>query len=509
MPLQYDAFDQTIGRTNAILTEHETKHVKARLHARINQVHRIDSHLKNAQGLLTNREMVLEDRAGLVTLIGHYLVAVAPHKRLPTELWQRIFQYVCLGYDQAAPRVANPPILLCRICSSWKYIAENMPELWKSLHFYMEKEYNPSQKLQAARTFFSRAGNLPLSLTLSDTNSNSAIDFVQEVIVPFSRSFRYLHLVLSSSQIKDLLSLPLGSLDSLEELHVVLLIGVTPVSILPAWKPPFTVFSPSSKLRRLRIQLTPIVVPHIFRLPWHCLETFRCDSSIQADDCHELLLSCQALRKLHVRVFGIKYSATPRVEIPLPNLTHFSVHLCDEESYDLFFLPLILPTLQSLMIYNYIGLRWSSGMYDSLVERSGCRVEELYLGTFIAVSQDISRLLERTPTLRSMTLSHTAPLTDELLMRIGRCEVGAALEELFLKNPQPLDPVLSMLEAREGKFALIMESDGTWTSTSPLKFVEKRVHPIDSVAHAARIQRLRDIGIGISLIEIAEDYFQL
>ena len=506
MPVHYDSFDHQVGLTNAHLSEREAKYTKARLQAREHQLFRVTEAIKNATGI--NHPELIQDLSELTTLISRYHIALAPHKRLPREMLQHIFHYVFLGCDISGPSLHSAPLLLGRICSAWRRIVLHMPELWKDVHFFVENAYSPSQKINAALMWFSRARDSPLSLTITDTSENPASreDFVNKIIVPFSHKFKYLHLVLQSSQVDALFSLPVGSLDFLQELHVVSHTGPEFPSILSPWAPPITVFSPQSRLRRIRIQLTPFVIPQIFRLPWNRLETFRCDSSLQSEDCHELLLSCQSLRKLHVRVFGIRYSGPSTVQIPLPNLCSLTVQLCDAESYDLFFLPLILPALRSLVIYNYDGLPWSNRMYSSLLERSGCQIEELYLGTLDAESRDVLALLQLTPSLKSITLSHNTLIDTDVLHRVGNCSIGGRLEEIFLKGTRNLDPILTFLETREKMASTVIDGK---QSTSPLKFVETFCDPEEAIIHSTRIQRLRDFGIEISLLQTQEDHFHL
>ncbi|PPQ64542.1 hypothetical protein CVT24_008444 [Panaeolus cyanescens] len=381
-----------------------------------------------------------------------------------------------------------------------------MPELWSSLHYFNEEFTTRSQKVQGVQMWFSHAGQLPLSLTLTDTEDSSVqptVDFVKEIIIPYSRRFQRLHLVLRPPQVRDLLSLPSGSLDNLEELHVVLHVGMVPASILPAWKPIISAFSSNAKLRRFRVRLTPLVIPRIFHLPWHKLETFRCDSSLQLEDCHELLLSCQALRKMHIRVFGIRYASVPRIEIPLPNLVNLNVQLCDEEPYDLFFRPLVLPALKTLVIYHYEGLPWSHDMYTSLLERSGCQIEELYLGTLDADSQSIDQVLTCSAKLRSLTISHNTEVEPYVFHKIGNYEIGSSLEQLYLKGTRLLDPILTMLEARQN--AMVTDD----STLSPLLFVETHCSDQEQLAYANRIETLQKDGIHLSLTLFPEEHFQL
>ena len=512
MPVHYDSFDHQVGLTNALLSEHDARLAKVRLQVRENQLLRLNEGIKNATKM--NLPQLADDLSKLTTLIARYRIALAPHKKLPREMLHYIFHYVFLGCNKFGPSLQDAPLLLGRICSTWRRTVFRMPELWKDLHFFLENAHSRSQKVNAALMWFSRAGDLPLSLTLTDTSENPTPreDFVKKVIIPFSHKFRYLHLVLQSSQIKALFSLPIGSLDSLEELHVVAYTGPDPTPVLPPWAPPISVFSPLARLRRIRIQLTPFVTPQTFRLNWDRLETFRCDSSLQSEDCHELLLSCQSLKKLHVRVFGIKYSGPSTVQIPLPNLCSLIVQLCDAESYDLFFFPLILPALRSLTIYNYDGLPWSHKMYSSLLERSGCQIEELYLGTLDAESRDVLALLQLTPSLKSITFSHNTFIDANVLRGIGDCSIGDRLEEIFLKGIRDLDPILTLLEAREKIASTVSQSVtvlGRRRSASPLKFIETFCDPKDVITHSTRIQRLRNLGVEISLLQAQEGHFNL
>lgn len=517
-PVQLDAFDQTVGLTNAQLSDQETWRVKARFHARRNRVLQIDTILKN--GPIPGYKTLLHERAQLVQLLNRYRVAAAPHKRLPVEVLQEIFQYVAAGYVCATPRPQDPPLVLCRVCVSWRRIVKNMPELWNSLYFSVDNTLTRLQKLTAAQLYFSSSGTLPLSFTLADAPEDESpnVDFVRELIAPLSFRFRYLHIVLQPTQINALLSLPRGSFDGVGECHIVSNFSFAPVDSAQPWERPVTFFSPSARIRRLRLHLTPFIVPSIFIFPWHQLESFRSDSSIAAEHCTALLQECRALKQVHLRVFGIKYSPPPTTQILLPHLTNLTVHLCDLENYDRFFLPLILPNLKSLWIYNYDGLPWSPGMYNGLIYRSGCSIEHLSIGTLdILDSNDVLGLFQATPHLISVTLSHNTNIPCQILYRIGRGEIGRSLVRLFLKGKRSLEPLLTMLEIRrlevprDPGFTLssAVEPPGERYSPSLFKFIETYCDPdeVDRCAH--RIRSLRDTGFEISLLNVVEGCFQL
>jgi hypothetical protein len=148
-------------------------------------------------------------------------------------------------------------------------------------------------------------------------------------------------------------------------------------------------------------------------------------------------------------------------------------------------------------------------MYNALVERSKCDLEELYLGTLDAETHDVLRIFECTPSLTSITFSHKTTITPEILEKIGRCDIGVNLTQLFLKGTHELGPILNMLELRQRNFSCVQGSQGERFSTSPLKFVETHCRQEVVEMYEGRIWDLRGCGLEISLLPEPEDYYQL
>jgi hypothetical protein len=133
-------------------------------------------------------------------------------------------------------------------------------------------------------------------------------------------------------------------------------------------------------------------------------------------------------------------------------------------------------------------------------------MEELYLGTMDAQSRDVLALLQLTPTLKSVTFSHNTIVDTDVLRRVGDCSIGGRLEQIFLKGTHNLDHILTLLETRESMASAVI---GGRQSTSPLKFVETFCDPREAITHSTRIQRLRNSGVEISLLQTREDHFHL
>ncbi|KAH6914383.1 hypothetical protein BKA70DRAFT_1143271 [Coprinopsis sp. MPI-PUGE-AT-0042] len=112
---------------------------------------------------------------------------------LPPELWADIFLY-CLPEPPHPPETTSSsstpiqipwyfrdlyvtpltaPLLLCRICRSWRQIALNLPRLWSRLVVFISLG-RASPSIDLARLWLSRSGTLPLSLSLYQDNESNA-----------------------------------------------------------------------------------------------------------------------------------------------------------------------------------------------------------------------------------------------------------------------------------------------------------------------------------------------
>jgi hypothetical protein len=86
-------------------------------------------------------------RDELVRLIDQYHALTSPIRRIPREILQEIFIH-CLPTDRpAVMSEREAPLLIGRVCSSWRSISQSTPELWTSVHVSI-----PSTALIASET---------------------------------------------------------------------------------------------------------------------------------------------------------------------------------------------------------------------------------------------------------------------------------------------------------------------------------------------------------------------
>jgi hypothetical protein len=163
---------------------------------------------------LTNLISLQFTKAGLISLTDNISLQHPHIHHLPPEVLQEIFIH-CIPPPAVPihPNVAEAPLLLCRICSSWRNVAINMPELWQSLSIAPRFQRSPSNPAALAPNvvykhytslvngWFNRAKDQPLlslrfwiythadSDGIQLTNSNS---LVSEVLMANAHRFRYL-----------------------------------------------------------------------------------------------------------------------------------------------------------------------------------------------------------------------------------------------------------------------------------------------------------------------------
>ncbi|KAJ7762535.1 hypothetical protein B0H16DRAFT_1529133, partial [Mycena metata] len=134
-----------------------------------------------------------EERVAVSTYVDAHRALISPVRRLPLDILQEIFM-ACLPTDRnCAMSMAEAPVLLGRICSSWRTLSLSTPRLWCSLHIVepmsgsvdvLGQRINSAifkkklaQRLETTAKWLSRSTQLPLSISfvgLPDINRTPA-----------------------------------------------------------------------------------------------------------------------------------------------------------------------------------------------------------------------------------------------------------------------------------------------------------------------------------------------
>ncbi|KAF6756942.1 hypothetical protein DFP72DRAFT_892788 [Ephemerocybe angulata] len=133
-------FHQWLG-TNSILSGQDLVH--------------LDSYLTNQLSTLTALDAEIDSltqkRRELSESIDAHKRLRSPIRRLPKELLLEIFIFCLPGRHQPILDESEAPLLLTRICKSWRILAMGAPALWSSLHLAIPRGSEPFVQFQLDR----------------------------------------------------------------------------------------------------------------------------------------------------------------------------------------------------------------------------------------------------------------------------------------------------------------------------------------------------------------------
>ena len=96
---------------------------------------------------------------------------------VPAEVWRRIFQFIASTSQPFDPAGIVDIIRVSHVCSTWRDIANNSPELWTNVALSFDQEGGehcfPNEKLLAL--ILRRSRTLPLTMGLVARNEGTRI----------------------------------------------------------------------------------------------------------------------------------------------------------------------------------------------------------------------------------------------------------------------------------------------------------------------------------------------
>jgi hypothetical protein len=163
-------------RTNYAPTSEEEVAIKALCTDPLRDIQRLDEEINRLEEEITRLRLKREE---LQTFVDDHQMLLSPIRQLYPEILQRIF-VECVAADCNADwhrypvmLAAQAPMLLGRVCSSWRRIAYSTPGLWNVLHIAIP---NPDKgeadgtlaplRLEAVKDWLGRTGSLPLYISL-------------------------------------------------------------------------------------------------------------------------------------------------------------------------------------------------------------------------------------------------------------------------------------------------------------------------------------------------------
>lgn len=184
-------------RTNDPPTDEEAAAVRRAMEQSLNKL----KALENETTLLRERLAVLcQKKKDTQDFVMTHRSLVSPVRRLHRDVLQEIF-YQCLPTaHNSVPDPDAAPLVLGRVCSSWRQIAYSTPKLWSSLHIGIAllPLDRASARHQALSSWLYRSGALPLSLSMYA--AGFAIDCARGYVSIESQVPSYLNLMLTHAK---------------------------------------------------------------------------------------------------------------------------------------------------------------------------------------------------------------------------------------------------------------------------------------------------------------------
>ncbi|KAF8056494.1 hypothetical protein FPV67DRAFT_639348 [Lyophyllum atratum] len=472
-------------------------------------------------------------QAKIASVISRFQIALAPHKRLPTEALVEIFIHTVDGQSTRFPPTSwRCPWLLRKVCSRWRAVALNEPCLWNRFKLDARKFGTiPIPKLiSLAKDVLPPAGPLFLSLEepLNETRSGFAMRTILDtLVIPRLARLKGLSIQTTISSFSHLFNTPSPSLANLESLHLDLW-GVSHVPEVAGQFSKADILKSATNLRMLEIRPRVLQTSRITNfvtslpMPWHQLTSLVIGELLDqaAWDLHRVLGECRSLKRLRAKLPSVlaveKRLIAENYVHNLPDLQHVELEGATMLSPSLLMNLLPWNQLVSLKVTRINLLPWGSsddsktmiaGVYDVL--RECLRVEELSIHALHEPPPGFATTFIL-PRLKDLTLiKQSIPLLDQL--------IAPALTSLKLmgqtKNVFPAGMLCDMITRSECALATFTSFGITHCDSPPnllrfldlvpslhtLRFPDVVLDPpcIRSLADGEILPRLRSILCGL------------
>ncbi|KAF7334830.1 hypothetical protein MSAN_02369700 [Mycena sanguinolenta] len=172
-------------------------------------------------------DKLAEERGRVAAYVEAHKALLSPVRRLPLDIIQELFVACLPTHRNCVMSASEAPVLLGRVCSSWRAISLSTPRLWSSLHV-VEPLWSPddptstllenkvARRLEITHTWLGRSGQCPLSISLqsgpaphspSDSSAplTTSIQFV-ETLISFAPRWQHIQFTAPLSLLVEVMS---------------------------------------------------------------------------------------------------------------------------------------------------------------------------------------------------------------------------------------------------------------------------------------------------------------
>ncbi|KAF9259423.1 hypothetical protein L218DRAFT_933823 [Marasmius fiardii PR-910] len=152
--------------TNCAPSSSETARIQDILSAPLDELRQLNEEIDRLQA----------QRKILQSFIDKHRVILSPFRKVPADIWRVVFTYCLPPSGLPLRTITEAPILLTRICRSWREIALTTPGLWNSIH--INAPYKPREgldcyvalmeaRVEGVKRWLERSGSMPLRISMS------------------------------------------------------------------------------------------------------------------------------------------------------------------------------------------------------------------------------------------------------------------------------------------------------------------------------------------------------
>ncbi|KAJ6594645.1 hypothetical protein B0H19DRAFT_1096301 [Mycena capillaripes] len=170
--------------TNYCPKDEEVLEIEQLLVEPLSRLDRLDNKITDLHQALAE---LIEERENLNAYVEGHRALISPVRRLPLDIIQEIFVACLPTHRNCVMSAQEAPVLLGRICSSWRAISLSTPRLWARLHIAEPTRYEVfsgatstevyeqklAQRLETTKIWLSRSGQCPLSISLDSSQEHT------------------------------------------------------------------------------------------------------------------------------------------------------------------------------------------------------------------------------------------------------------------------------------------------------------------------------------------------
>ncbi|KAF7376865.1 hypothetical protein MSAN_00104000 [Mycena sanguinolenta] len=361
--------------TNYCPSDEELLEINALLVEPTLQLKGLDDEITKLQKAI---DKLAEERGRVAAYVEAHKALLSPIRRLPLDIVQELFVACLPTHRNCVMSASEAPLLLGRICSSWRAILLSTPQLWSSLHV-VEPLWSPddptssfeekvARRLEITQTWLGRSGQCPLSISLrsapegisqtgSPITSPTSMQFM-ETLLSFAPRWQHIHFTVPLPLLLEVMS---HRDVEAPQLETVAFYHQDHHTLLSTW-------GPFNMLRRARISSlsipAAIFLPEKLPLQWRQLTTlivggpnWSVPPAMTSDALLCVISKCPELRCCKLMVHdpnGIELPISEHPIVELPFLHTLAIHCVSRvaRAVSNLLMRLSLPELRDFAIFG-------------------------------------------------------------------------------------------------------------------------------------------------------------